>query len=148
MSVVTIVDNHSSAMRERPPPPKKEKILQEKKIKVLECSEMARFQIKKFGAWRVGWLVWGHYLDIMSPYDFALLSLAMFLIPAFFYFQLAAVVFIPTGSSRNVQLHIFIEVRFFSFSLFKIQPIFRLRNNFKEYHHLITTLAQKARLVF
>ena len=34
MNVVTIVDNHSSAMREKPPPPKKMKIFCRKNIKV------------------------------------------------------------------------------------------------------------------
>ena len=50
LKIINFFDNHSTAMREKPPPPKKKKYSAGKKIKVLECSEMARFQIKKYAA--------------------------------------------------------------------------------------------------
>ena len=54
MNVVTIVDNHSSAMRE--------------KFKALECSEMARFQIKKIVGRRDGRRFRGHSLLLIYLY--------------------------------------------------------------------------------
>ena len=58
-------DTHRSTMREKPPPPKKNYFAAEKKF--LECSEMARFQIKKIGGRHDGRRFRGHLLLLMSP---------------------------------------------------------------------------------
>ena len=62
-----MVDIHRSTMRDEAPPPKKKLILLKKKNKVLECSEMARFQRKKIGSRRDGRRFRGHSLLLMSP---------------------------------------------------------------------------------
>ena len=65
---VGIPDTHRSTMREMPPPKKKIYIYYAaKKDKVLECSEMARFQIKKIGGRHDGRRFRGHLLLLMSP---------------------------------------------------------------------------------